>query len=140
MRPQLLLFPLSLLALASSASAQNLPYPQADSASTSTVQVTAPARNVRLTDEQEHYVAGAYALSNGWRLDVRTAPQHIDATIDERRPIRLYALSADKFVSRDGNISMEFNRGPTGDDMVMSYRPNPQLAQVVVLTSRLAQR
>jgi hypothetical protein len=140
MRPLPLLLPASLLAFAATASAQNLPYPQADSTTPSTVQVTAPARNFRLTDEQEQYVAGAYAMSNGWRLDVRTSPQHIEATIDGRKPMRLVALSPDKFVSRDGNVSMEFNRGPTGDDMVMSYRPDPRLAQVIVLTTRLAQR
>jgi hypothetical protein len=35
---------------------------------------------------------------------------------------------------------MEFNRGEAGDEMLMSYRPDPRLAQVVVISSRLAQR
>lgn len=131
---------IALSLLAPAAGAQDLPYPQTDSSPASTVQVTAPPGSFTLTAEQEHYVEGSYRLSNGWRLDVRTAAQHIDATIDDRRSLRLFALSPDRFVSRDGNVSMEFNRGPAGDDMVMRYRPDPRLAQVIVLTTRLAQR
>jgi hypothetical protein len=35
---------------------------------------------------------------------------------------------------------MEFNRGPDGDDMIMSYVPNDGLAQVVVVTATVASR
>ena len=35
---------------------------------------------------------------------------------------------------------MEFNRGELGEDMQMSYVPDPRLAQVVVISSAVAQR
>lgn len=140
MRPLSLLFPASLLALASSASAQTLPYPQPDTASISTVQVTAPAKTVRIRDDQARQIGGAYAMSNGWYLKVRTATRHIDATIDNERPLRLLAVAPYKFASRDGNVTMEFNRGQAGDEMMMSYRPDPRLAMVVVFTAPMAQR
>lgn len=54
--------------------------------------------------------------------------------------MRLYAVAPCKFASIDGNVNMEFNRGAWGDDMLMSYRPNPGLAQVVVLSTQVAQR
>jgi hypothetical protein len=140
MRPLSLLLPASLLLLASSPGAQNLAYPHADSASVSSVQVTAPVKGVMLFADQAAQIARSYAMSNGWRLQVRTGSRHIDATIDNQRPMRLLAVSPDKFVSRDGNVTMEFNQGSYGDDMTMSYVPDPRLAQVVVLSSRMAQR
>jgi hypothetical protein len=35
---------------------------------------------------------------------------------------------------------MEFNRGADGDEMMMSYVPDPRLAEVVVVTSAMASR
>ncbi|QNA87905.1 hypothetical protein G4G28_04470 [Massilia sp. Dwa41.01b] len=139
MRPLPLLLSASLLGLAFGAGAQDLPYPR-EMAPVSTVQVTAPIKPVWLTTEQEENVGGAYAMSNGWRLNVETSTDHINARIDNQRPLRLVAVSPDKFVSRDGNVTMEFNRGSSGTDMVMSYVPNPLLGQVIVISSTLAQR
>ena len=138
MRPLSLLLPASLLLLASSALAQTQPYPQ--TAPLSTVQVTAPARTVWIDRDQARELAGSYAMSNGWHLKIRPAVRHIDAAIDDQPPMRLMSVGEDKFVSADGNVTMEFNRGQAGDEMLMSYRPDPRLAQVVVISSRLAQR
>ena len=140
MRPLSLLLPVSLLVLGSSSLAQSLPYPKPDSAPLSTVQVTAPVKPVLLFTDEAEQIAGSYAMSNGWRLKVEPGSRHILATIDRQKPMRLLALSRDKFVSRDGNVTMEFNQGSYGDDMTMSYVPDPRLAQVVVLSSRMAQR
>ena len=137
MRPLSLLLPAAMLALASSAGAKNLPYPQARTAPVSVVQVTAP---VLLNEEEAKQVDGMYALSNGWRLQVQANREHIDATIDRQKPLRLVAVSPDKFVSADGNVTMEFNQGSYRDDMTMSYVPDPRLAQVVVISTRIAQR
>ena len=139
MRP-LVLLPASLL-LAASAGAQNLPYPRVDdTAAMSTVQVTAPPKTVRIRPDQAQIVKGTYAMSNGWYLKVRTGQRHIDATIDNERPMRLYAVAPYKFASSDGNVNMEFNRGTWGDDMLMSYKPDPRLAQVIVISTEVAQR
>jgi hypothetical protein len=35
---------------------------------------------------------------------------------------------------------MVFNRGEAGDQMVMSYVPDPRVAQVIVVRATLAQR
>lgn len=138
MRP-LVLLPASLL-LAASAGAQNLPYPRVDdTAAISTVQVTAP-KTVRILPDQAGMIKGTYAMSNGWYLRVRPGQRHIDATIDNEKPMRLYAVAPFKFVSLDGNVNMEFNQGTWGDDMWMSYKPDPRLAQVIVISTEVAQR
>ena len=140
MRPLNFLLPASLLVLASSAGAQSMPYPQADLASNQVVEVTAPARQVILHDDEARQVEGTYAMSNGWRMKVQATQRYVYAAIDRQKPLRLRAVSKDKFVSADGNVAMEFNQGDLGDDMTMSYVPDPRLAQVVVISARVAQR
>lgn len=140
MRPLSLLLPASVLVFAFSAGAQTLPYPPSDTASISTVQVTGPARTARIGEEQASKIGGFYAMSNGWYLKVRTASRYIDAAIDNEKPIRLLPVAPYRFASGDGNVTMEFNRGESGDDMMMSYVPGPGLAQVVLTSAPLAQR
>jgi hypothetical protein len=139
MRPLFLALPASLL-LASTAGAQTVHYPLTEPAPESTVQVPAPpAAFYPWTDELEA-VSGKYAMSNGWRLKVEPSSNGISASIDKQRPMRLIAQSPDRFVSRDGNVEMVFNRGEAGDQMVMSYVPDPRVAQVIVVRATLAQR
>lgn len=140
MRPLSLLLSASLLVLSASASARTLPYPDADTpASGATVQVRAPA--VMVPERLVEQIRTTYGLSNGWRLKVEPLSRRtIEARIDKRRPMLLHAVSADTFVSRNGMVTMQFNQGESGDDMTLSYVPDARLAQVVVISSQLAQR
>lgn len=126
---------------ASNAGAQAGNYPATDNSAVSTVQVTAPAPTFRIWDYQAEAVSGAYAMSNGWRLKVTPDRDGIIAQLDKQKPMRLIALSPDRFVSRDGNVSMTFNRGPYQEDMLMSYVPSSGLAsEAIIMTATLAQR
>jgi hypothetical protein len=136
MRLSLLAVPVTLL-LASNAGAQSGNYPPPDTSAMPTVQVTAP---VRLSSEQAEALRGYYALSNGWHLKVGAASKGIVAQIDQQRPIRLVAITPDKFVSNDGNVTMDFNRGENGDEMLMTYVPDQRVAIRYVVTATLAQR
>ena len=140
MRSLSLVLPACLVLSAANAGAQSSHYPLNESESMSTVQVTAPTQTYQIRDDEVEWISGAYAMSNGWRMKVEPAQDGIVARIDKQRPIRLVALSPDRFVSRDGNVSMEFNRGAQGDEMLMSYVPDPRLAQVIVVKATLAQR
>lgn len=132
---------LSTLVLAASAAAQSMPYPLPYTAPVTTVQVTAPSVPVRLQEEEIRGIAGTYDLSNGWRMKVRAAQRYIDATIDKEKPMRLVAVSPTKFVSGDGNVTMVFRQGDLGDDMTMSYVPDPLVGTVVTIGSgAVAQR
>ena len=139
MRPLFLLLPMSML-LASGAQSQNLPYPPSDEESMQTVQVTASPRSRWVREDEARQVRGTYEMSNGWRLNVRTASRYIDATIDQRKPIRLIAVAPYKFASRDGNVTMDFNQGNWGEDMTMSYVPGPRMARIVISSATIAQR
>jgi hypothetical protein len=140
MRPLTLLLPASLFLLASSAVAQTTPYPQASSEPISTVQVTAPVKTMPIFSDQAEQLAATYAMSNGWRMKVKPSSRFISAVIDNEKPIRLVQVERDKFVSGDGRVTMQFNLGDWGDDMTMSYVPGQDLAQVIVVSSRMAQR
>lgn len=140
MRPLSLLLPASLLAIATAAAAQNTPYPAPDSAPITSVQVSAAAKPAKIKSHQAEKIAGTYQLSNGWYLDVRTTSRYIDATLDDERQMRLVQVAPYRFATGDGQVTMRFNRGVTGDDMEMSYVPEGRLAQRIVLSSRMAQR
>lgn len=147
MRSLSLTVPASLLLLASSAGAQAAQtdyYLSTQAGLTTRVQVVAPAQPFVFHDDAAEWISGAYAMSNGWRLKVDPSLDGIVAQIDKRHPIRLAAVSPDRYVTSDGNISMEFNRGAHGDEMLMSYVPDARTMRVVVLsssaTTKLAQR
>jgi len=140
MRPHYLFPVAALMALASSAGAQTPAAPAADAESISSVQVKAPVRAMRIRDDQARQITGSYGMSNGWYLKVHTEPRYIVARIDNDAPIRLYAVAPYKFVSQDARVAMEFNRGPGGEDMLMSYVPQTGLARVELASSPLAQR
>lgn len=140
MRPHYLFPVAALMALASSAGAQAPAATPADAESISSVQVKAPVRAMRIRDDQARQITGSYGMSNGWYLKVHTEPRYIVARIDNDAPIRLYAVAPYKFVSQDAKVAMEFNRGPGGEDMLMSYVPQTGLARVEVSSAPLAQR
>lgn len=139
MRPLSLLIPASLLVLAAGADAQTQSYPLPDTAPVTTVTVTAPGKAIRLMPDEVKQIAGNYDMANGWRLEVRGRPEYIDATIDTEKPMRLKAVSKNKFVSGDGNVTMEFNPR-TGDDMKLSYVPDPSKPSMVSIPAQKAKR
>jgi hypothetical protein len=149
MRPVSMILSTSLLLLASGASAQTQYYLSTESGVTSQVQVVAPAQPFSFRADDADAVGGAYSMSNGWRLQVGSAPEGIVAQINQRYPISLTAVSRDKYITSDGHIWMEFNRGKDGDQMLMSYIPDARtrdiharIAQtgVVTISATLAQR
>lgn len=139
MRLLSLLIPASLLVLATGAGAQTQPYPRPDTAPISTVTVTAPAKAIRLRPDEVKQIAGTYDMANGWKVEVLGKPEYIDATIDTEKPMRLKAVSRNKFISGDGNVVMEFNQG-TDYDMKLSYVPDPSKPSMVSIPAQRAKR
>ncbi|QOY95916.1 hypothetical protein IM543_08815 [Massilia sp. UMI-21] len=140
MRPLSMLVVGSLLLLVAESAAQTRSTPSSANPALSSVQVSAPARAPRVYQEQLDAVRGVYAMSNGWRMKVEPAAGGIWARIDRRPAMYLVALSPNNYASRDGGMAMEFQRGESGDDMLMRYVPDRRLAQVIVVEARLAQR
>ena len=128
------------ITLVDHAHGQSGPLPQSDSAM-SEIRVPAPAKSYwTLRRTELDALRGTYLLSNGWLLKVRPNTRMMMAQIDDRPAMSLLPMSPDKFVSLDGNMSMEFNLGDSGDEMVLAYVPDPRTAQVVIVRTSLAQR
>lgn len=140
MRSVSLIFPAAVLLLVSNAGAQTQAYPSTEPEQPSQVQVRPPAQPFQFWDYEAEMVSGAYAMSNGCRMKVDPSRDGIVAKIDKQPAMRLVAVSRDRYVSSDGNVSMEFNRGTRGDDMLMSYVPDVRTAQVIEVSATLAQR
>lgn len=144
MRTLLLALPAVLALCVPDAGAQSKnDYPLTGAAAVSTVQVTAPPRDFRVTDGDTDAISGAYRMSNGWRLQVDPGGNGIEARIDRQPSMHLIALGPNDYVTRDGNVAMTFNLGKDQDEMLMSYVPGSSLKRVaarVVLRSALAAR
>lgn len=139
MRPLSFLVSSLLLMPALHAGAQSTAAPTPGQA-ISTVEVTPPPGRVFVRSDQIDEVCGQYAMSNGWRLKVEPSWSGIDARIDRQRPIHLVAVSAEKYVSRDGNVVLQFDPKSDNGDMTMSYVPTDRTAGVIVVKATLAQR
>jgi hypothetical protein len=126
--------------LASSAHAQALQPVEPASTSIAVVEVKPGDGPYRLRNEQARQIAGMYEMSNGWSVDVRPDMRHVDVVINRDRPLRLLAISSRKFVSGDGNMTLEFSRGNDDHDMTLRYVPGTGLAEVVVTSASFAQR
>lgn len=134
MRSCFMAVPMSLLLVAplagAQSQAQSRDYPRTTTTPLSTVQVTGPAGGISVTSEQAESIRGTYEMSNGWYLKVKpiAATHGMTAQIDQQPPMHLIALPGDRFVTADGNVSMQFGQGAFRDEMAMSYVPGSSLA------------
>ena len=106
------------------------------------VQVRGQPRHYRLEPSELKQVSGTYAMSNGWTVRVIPQMRRVYMQVNDKDPIELFAQSADKFASADGNIATVFNLGMMGDDIVMSYVPDSRLSdqRVIIGSGSLAAR
>jgi hypothetical protein len=133
MRISFTAIPLSLLLVSPFAGAQSHDYPLTDESVISTVQVRPTLKPFPITEQQTEAIKGDYALTNGWHLRVKSSYKGIIAQVDQQRPMNLVAVSEDRFVTRDGNVAMEFNQGGLGEDMTMSYVPTSRVAAMLTV-------
>lgn len=134
------LFALAALGASAGAGAQALPAAPGEPQVLSEIRVveTMPRYRIKLTEAIA--LRGSYQMSNGWLLYVRPDRRRVFADLNEKGPVELLPVSADKFISADRKMAMEFNLGANGNEMVMRYTPDDVAAHSLVLTSTLARR
>jgi hypothetical protein len=137
MRTSSVLLSLSTLAVLSAAGGA---WAQAQPAALPEIAVLAALPRYPIKLREARAIRGVYDMSNGWTIEVRPDWRRVFVEINGRKPLEVIPISADKFVSRDANMALEFNRGNGGDEMVLRYAPGGVAAQAVVATSRLARR
>jgi len=106
------------------------------------VQVRGQVRHHRLDPSEARQVSGTYAMSNGWMMNVKPRMNRVFLSINDGEPIEMFAQSASKFASADGNIATVFGLGTWQDDVIMSYVPDARLSdqRVVIGSGTLARR
>lgn len=131
---------LAVLAGSSGAGAQALPIAPGEPQVLPEIRVveTMPRYPIRLKEALA--VRGIYEMSNGWLLDITPNWRRVFADLNGKGPVELLPVSADKFISADRRMAMEFNLGTNGNEMVMRYTPDDVAAHSIVLTSTLARR
>lgn len=76
----------------------------------------------QLADE----VVGAYALSNGHRLDLIHLDERLIAEFDKRRRVELEEVGPHLFASRGGDVQMAWMPGERADTILLSYPADSQ--------------
>lgn len=69
-------------------------------------------------------VEGAYALSNGRRLDLVYLDQAIYADFERRQRVRLDEVGTHRFASRGGDVQMTWAPDARSDRIYLSYPSN----------------
>lgn len=128
------------LAACCGAGAQALPAAPGAQAVLPEIRIAATMPVYPLRMKQALAVRGTYAMSNGWAMEVRPDWKKVYAQIDRRGEVELVPLSADRFISVDGRMAVEFNLGAEGDEVVLRYIPDLATAEVVEVRSTLAGR
>jgi hypothetical protein len=131
---------LAVLSAAGGACAQAQPAAPGAPAALPEIAVLAALPRYPIKLREARAIRGMYDMSNGWTVEVRPDWRRVFVEINGRKPLEVIPISADKFVSRDGNMALDFNLGNGGDEMVLRYVPDGVAAQAVVATSTLAWR
>lgn len=121
-------------------SAQALPAAQGGPNVLPEISVVEKMPRYRLKIREALAVRGIYEMSNGWLLEVDPNFRRVYADLNQTGRVALLPISADKFVSADGRMAMEFNLGVNANEMVLRYAPDGVAAHSLVLTSTFAQR
>jgi hypothetical protein len=99
---------------------------------------TMPRYPLRISEARA--VRGIYEMSNGWLLDVDPTFRRVYADLNQTGRVELLPVSADKFITADGRMAMEFNLGVSANEMLLRYTPDGVAAHGLVLTATLAHR
>jgi hypothetical protein len=134
------LFAFAALAGSSGAGAQSLPVAPGEPEILPEISVVETMPRYPIKIKEASAIRGIYQMSNGWQLDVTPNWRQVYADLNGTGKVELLPVSADKFISADRKMAMEFNLGSNGNEMVMRYTPDGVAAHSVVLTSTLAQR
>ena len=94
----------------------------------------APESELRATAQQRMDLEGTYQLENGQRARVFELDQRLYVELGRHRK-ELVLVAPDRFASRDGAISMQFQPDAPGDRIVLGYRRDDRQAMPVRLAS-----
>ena len=135
----LFLFPLAFALTLSQASAIAAPQTQQGDPSLSEIQVRGvmPAA-AKLQPQQIDDIKGVYALDNGSALKITNVQRRLFAQLGQRNLTELVPVGDNRFVSLDQRMTVEYKPVAFGDEIVLSYPADLNVASAPMVTVRLA--
>ncbi len=133
------LFLLPLALALSQASAIAAPQTQQGDPSLSEIQVRGvmPAA-AKLQPQQIDEIKGVYALDNGAALKITNVQRRLFAQLGQRNLTELVPVGDNRFVSLDQRMTVEYKPVAFGDEIVLTYPADLNVAAAPLVTVRLA--
>lgn len=131
--------PLLLLATAL-APASVLAAPQAapDGQAMSKIDVPGTTPVYRMRPAEVDQVKGVYLLDNGVTFQVSSERRKLFAQFGQARPVELVAVAENRFVSADRRVTMALRPVAFGDEIMLTYPSDFNVAGANMVTVRLA--
>lgn len=120
------------------ASAFAAPQTAQNEQSMSQIQVPGVTATYKLQPAQIDELKGVYKLDNGLTLKVSNVRRKLYAQLGQRAPTEMVPLAENLFVSRDQRMTMDYRPAAFGDEVVLTYPADLNLASSPMLTVRLA--
>jgi mannose-6-phosphate isomerase-like protein (cupin superfamily) len=127
--PTLFFFAMAMMLVASTAAAA----PQASPANRST---TTPTYQLQPAQVQE--VTGVYRLDSGGVIKVTNQRRKLFVELGQHGPVEMVPVAENHFVSLEGRMTMEFRPIAFGDEIVLTYPSDFNVADAKPVTVRLA--
>lgn len=129
---------LSLAMALTQASAFAAPQTSQNEQSMSRIQVPGVTATYKLQPAQIDELKGVYRLDNGLTLKVTNVRRKLYAQLGQRHLTELVPLTDSLFVSPDQRMTMDYRPAAFGDEVVLTYPADLNVASSPMLTVRLA--
>lgn len=129
---------LSIAIAMSTATAFAAPQQAQTEPSLSEIQVRAAMPTYQLQPQQVDEVKGVYVMDNGSTVKITNQNRRLFAQIGQRSSTELIPISDTRFVSPDQQVTMEYHPIAFGDEIVLTYPADLNVASAQMVTVRLA--
>ena len=93
----------------------------------------------KLQPQQIDEIKGVYALDNGSALKITNVQRRLFAQLGQRNLTELVPVGDNRFVSLDQRMTVEYRPVAFGDEIVLTYPADLNVASSELVTVRLAQ-
>jgi hypothetical protein len=102
------------------------------------IQVRAAVPVYKLTPAQIDEVKGSYVMDNGAHFKITQERRRLYAQLGERLVTEMVAVGENRFISLDQRMVMEFQPMAFGDQIVLTYPSDMNVASSPMVTARFA--
>lgn len=129
---------LSLAVAVAQAPAMAAPQTPQSESSLSEIQVRSTMPTYQMQPAQVDEVKGVYKLDNGATFKVTNVQRRLFAQFGDRMLTELLPVADNRFVSRDQRMTMDFIPEAFGDQIVLTYPADMNVADAKMVTVRFA--